>query len=152
MGKKKIVDESEVVRWFEEGRTYQWMIDEYKRKYNIDTVSSMWGNFRRRRGLDRRITRDDELIPWFVNLEHRWLYPLAMLRIEARRRDGKELPDSEKTRLKAWKEMLEEEGAVVHYDPDTEEGFFYVPRQEGDEDLIHNPKQKTTQRKNADNA
>lgn len=152
MGAKKIVDEAEVIRWFEEGKTYQWMIDEYKRKYGIDTVSSMWGNFRRRRGLDRRITRDDDLIPWFVKPEHRWLYPLAMLRIEARRRDDKKLPELEETRLKAWKEMLEQEQAVVHYDPDTEEGFFYVPRQEGDDDLIHQPKKKTTKRKNADNA
>lgn len=50
MGKRKIVDEGEVIRWFEEGWTYKEMIDEYKRKYNIETVSSMWGSFRRRRG------------------------------------------------------------------------------------------------------
>ncbi|MFE4451406.1 hypothetical protein [Streptomyces sp. NPDC056796] len=150
MGAKKIVDEDEVIRWFAQGKTYQWMIDEYKRKYGIDTVSSMWGNFRRRRNLSRRITRNDRLIPWFVKAEHRWLYPLAMLRIEARRRDGKKLPELEQTRLKAWKEMLEEENAVVHYDPETEEGFFYVPRQEGDDDLIHEPEEQTTQRPNAD--
>jgi hypothetical protein len=47
-------------------------------------------------------------------------------------------------------EMIKEEDAVVHYDPDTEEGFFYVPRQEGDDDLIHRPKAKTTPRPNAD--
>jgi hypothetical protein len=46
--------------------------------------------------------------------------------------------------------MIKEEGAVVHYDPDTEEGFFYVPRQEGDDDLIHRPPSKTTPRPNAD--
>lgn len=63
MGRRKIQDESEVIRWFEEGRTYQWMIEEYRRKYDIETVVSMWGNFRRRRGLDRRIVRDDDLIP-----------------------------------------------------------------------------------------
>jgi hypothetical protein len=150
MGKRKIQDEQEVIRWFEEGRTYAWMIDEYKRKYDIETVPSMWGNFRRRRGLDRRIVRDDELIPWFVKEEHRWAYPLSMLRAEARRRAGKELTETDEGRLANWLEMLKEEKAVVHYDPDTEEGFFYVPRQEGDDDLIHNPKQKTTPRPNAD--
>ncbi|MFJ3775211.1 hypothetical protein ACIPX0_26295 [Streptomyces sp. NPDC090075] len=147
----KIVNEQEVIRWFEEGKTYQWMIDEYKRKYGIDTVASMWGNFRRRRGLDRRITRDDELIPWEVKEEHRWKYPVAMLRIEARKRDKRELTENEEDRLASWKEMLKEEGAVVHYDPETEEGFFYVPRQKGDDDLIHKPAQKTTTRRNADN-
>ncbi|MEU5403702.1 hypothetical protein ABZ348_30925 [Streptomyces sp. NPDC005963] len=150
MAKRKIQDEGEVIRWFEEGRTYAWMIDEYKRKYGIDTVPSMWGNFRRRKGLVRRITRDDDLIPWFVKEEHRWLYPLAMLRFEARRRDGRGLSEAETARLASWKEMLAEEGAVVHYDPDTEEGFFYVPRQPGDDDLIHRPPEKTTRRKNAD--
>jgi hypothetical protein len=110
----------------------------------------MWGNFRRRRGLDRRIVRDDELIPWFVKEEHRWAYPLAMLRAEARRRAGKDLTETDQNRLKNWMEMIKEEDAVVHYDPDTEEGFFYVPRQEGDDDLIHRPKAKTTPRPNAD--
>ncbi|OIJ66033.1 hypothetical protein [Streptomyces mangrovisoli] len=150
MGKRKIVNESEVIRWFEEGKTYQWMIDEYKRKYDIETVSSMWGNFRRRRGLDRRIVRDDELIPWFVKEEHRWAYPLAMLRAEARRRAGKELTEADQNRLKNWMKMIQQENAVVHYEPDTEEGFFYVPRQAGDDDLIHRPKSKTTPRPNAD--
>ncbi|WMI33352.1 immunity repressor [Streptomyces phage Provolone] len=145
MGARKIVDEGEVVRWFEEGRTYAWMIEEYRRKYNIETVPSMWGNFRRRRGLQRRITRNDELIPWQVKPEHRWLYPIAMLRAEARRREkGDEaLSELEKTRLPSWLKMLKDENAVVHYDPDTEEGFFYIPRQEGDDDLIHKPKKVT---------
>ncbi|WP_420312536.1 hypothetical protein ACOB87_37875 [Streptomyces sp. YS-B37] len=150
MGARKIQNEQEVVRWFEEGRTYAWMIEEYKRKYGIDTVPSMWGNFRRRRGLDRRIVRDDELIPWFVKEEHRWAYPILMLRAEARRRAGKELTETDSARLASWMKMLKEEGAVVHYDPDTEEGFFYVPRQEGDDDLIHSPTEKTTFRPNAD--
>ncbi|MFF8845486.1 hypothetical protein ACF08N_22630 [Streptomyces sp. NPDC015127] len=150
MAKRKIQDEQEVIRWFEEGRTYQWMINEYKRKYNIDTVASMWGNFRRRRGLDRRITRDDDLIPWFVKPEHRWKYPVAMLRVEARLRDGQELTESDKARLDSWKEMLDEESAVVHYDPDTEDGFFYVPREPDDTDIIRRPEKKTTPRPNAD--
>lgn len=150
MGKRKIQDEAEVIRWFEEGRTYAWMIAEYKRKYGIDTVPSMWGNFRRRRGLDRRIVRDDDLIPWFVKEEHRWAYPLAMLRAEARRRAGKELTETDTSRLGNWLEMLEEENAVVHYDPDTDEGFFYIPREPKDDDIIRQPDQKTTPRPNAD--
>ncbi|AKY03713.1 transcriptional repressor [Streptomyces phage Lannister] len=150
MPARKIQNEQEVLRWFEEGRTYDWMVEEYKRKYNIETVPSLWGNFRRRRGLPRRIVRDDELIPWHIKEEHRWLYPLAMLRIEARNRAGAGLSELEQSRLKNWKAMLEEENAVVHYDPDTEEGFFYVPRQPGDDDIIHKPKRKTTPRPRAD--
>ncbi|MFJ6183780.1 hypothetical protein [Streptomyces sp. NPDC092295] len=143
MAQRKIQNEQEVIRWFEEGKTYEWMINEYKRKYGIDTVPSMWGNFRRRRGLDRRIARDDDLIPWGVKEEHRWLYPVVMLRVEGRRRQGFNVSEGDLARLESWKKMLEEEDAVVHYDPDTEEGFFYVPRQPGDDDIIHQPETKT---------
>ena len=150
MPARKIQDEGEVLRWFEEGRTYDWMVEEYKRKYNIETVPSLWGNFRRRRGLPRRIVRDDDLIPWLIKEEHRWLYPLAMLRVEARLRAGAKVSELELSRVTNWKQMLEDEGAVVHYDPDTEDGFFYIPRQAGDDDIIHKPPRKTTPRRRVD--
>jgi hypothetical protein len=146
----KIVDETEVIRWFEEGKTYAWMVEEYKRKYNIETVPSLWGNFRRRRGLARRITRNDDLIPWFVQEQHRWAYAVQMLRSEARRREGKELREMERLRLEAWLRGLERDQLVIHYDPDTEDGFFYVPREPGDDDIIRRPKKKTSQRLAAD--
>lgn len=146
MGASKIVNEQEVIRWFEEGLTYREMVDLYREKYNIETVPSMWSNFRRRRGLDGRIIRNDELIPWAVKPEHRWLYPVQMLRTEARRRAGVELSDSDRSRLESWMRTIEEEKVVVHYDGDTEEGFFYVPREESDEDIIRRPKIRTGRR------
>ncbi len=147
----KIQNESEVLQWFEEGRTYQYMIDVYREKYGIETVPSMWGNFRRRRGLTRRIQRNDDLIPWHVQEAHRWRHPVMMLRAEARRRAGKELRVREAQHLESWKRGLAERNAVVHYDPDTEQGFFYVPRREGvDGDLIREPRRKTTLRRAAD--
>lgn len=150
MGASKIVNEQEVIRWFEEGRTYAWMVDTYRTKYNIETVPSLWGNFRRRRGLHRRITRNDDLMPWHVKEEHRWAYPAAMLRVEARRRDGRELREQDESRLRSWLKMLADENVVVHYDPDTSEGFFYVPRDEADRDIIRQPRTKTTTRRAAD--
>ena len=151
MAVSKIQDEAEVIRWIEEGKTYQWISDEYKRKYNIVTVPSLWSNFRRRKGLERRIARNDDLIPWAVNPEHRWGYPLAMLRVEARKRAGMELREVDDVRLEAWKANLEESNAVVHYDPDTDEGWFYVPRRKGiDRDLMREPERKTTTRLNGD--
>jgi hypothetical protein len=147
----KIQDETEVKRWFEEGRTYAWMQAEYRRKYNIDTTLSMWGNFRRKHGLARRIQRDDELIPWAVQREHRWRYPVMMLRQEARRRAGFELTPEQIAKLDAWKRGLADQGAVVHYEPDTEDGWFYVPARPGiDTDLIRVPSKATTARRNAD--
>ncbi|WP_263729944.1 hypothetical protein [Cellulomonas sp. SG140] len=147
----KIVDEGEVIRWFNEGRTYAWMSQEYERKYNIQTVPSMWGNFRRRKGLTRRIVRDDNLIPWHVLEKHRWSYDLAVLRMEARKRAGATLSPDDERRLELWHQRLAEGDLVLHYDPDTEEGFFYVPRRKGvDLDVIREPERKTTQRRAAD--
>ncbi|MEU8621433.1 hypothetical protein [Streptomyces sp. NPDC048623] len=149
MAKKKIQNEEEVIQWFREGRSYQWMTDMYMEKYNIPMSSSSWGNFRYRKGLDRRIARDDDLIPWAMEEEHRQQYPVIMLRAEARRRAKLKLSDDKLKRLESWKEMLKERDAVVHYEPKLD-GFYYVPRQAGDGEFIRPPKAKTTKRRNAD--
>lgn len=148
MGASKIVDDDEVKRWFEEGKTYAWMIEEYKRKYNIETSTSMWGNYRARHGLNRRVAWDQDLIPWAIELRHRYSYPILMLRKEARRRAGFEATEEQNHQIDAWLAGMEESGAVLHYDPDTEEGWFYVPRREGiDKDIIREPRRKTGKRK-----
>jgi hypothetical protein len=146
--KSKIQDEDEVLGWFAEGRPYSWMVEEYERKYNIVTTPSLWANFRRRKGLSARIVRDDNLIPWEVRPEHRWAYPLALLRMEARRRSGVVLSQRDEDRLRHFTEQrLTPDDLVIHYDPDTEDGFFLIPRQPGDKDLVHEPIQKTTARR-----
>lgn len=151
MSATKIQDENEIIRWFEEGRTYAWMVDEYRRKYNIETVPSLWGNFRRRKGLPRRIARNDELIPWEVKREHRWDYPIMMLRYEARRREGFELTDESRELVDGWLRGMERDGTVLHYEPETEQGWFYVERRPGiDTDIIRVPERKTTARKRND--
>lgn len=150
MPASKIQNEQEVLQWFEEGRTYDWMCAEYKRKYNIEVVPSLWGNFRRRRGLVRRIARNDALIPWHVQEEHIGAYPLAMLRVESRLREGLPLRESDSSRLRAWKQMLSDGDMVVMYDPESVDGFYYVPKTPADVDLIREPKVKTTMRPRVD--
>lgn len=140
MANTKIQDEAEVKRWMEEGRTYAWMADQYREKYNIDTSPSMWAMTRRRLGIPMRIARDDKLIPWAVKPEHRWDYPVVMLRMVARQRQGFELTEAYQHDVAGWLRGLEEDNTVVHYDPDTDQGWFYVPRREGvDTDLIREP-------------
>ncbi|MGC4928089.1 hypothetical protein [Streptomyces sp. DT117] len=146
----KIRDEKEAEEWIIEGKPYAWIVAQYKKKYNVETSISMWANYRRRNGLPRRITRDDDLIPWHVEERHRWRYDLIMLRLEARRRDGAELSPRDAQRLDSWQASVKEAGAVVHYDPDTEAGFFWIPRAEDDTDIIRKPAQKTTKRRRAD--
>lgn len=147
----KIQDEAEVRRWFEEGRTYRWMVEEYDRKYGMKVSATMFSSFRARAGIPRRIPRNDNLIPWEVAEEHRFAYPLAMLRVESRRRGGFEVRAVDEERLAAFKRTLYADDLVVHYDPDTEQGWWLVPRRPGvDKDLIRQPARKTTRRRNAD--
>ncbi|WP_327292430.1 hypothetical protein [Streptomyces sp. NBC_01198] len=143
MPASKIQDKAEVLRWFEEDRPYSYMIEQYEQKYHITTTQTMWANFRTRNGIPRRIARNDELIPWFVREEHRWAYPITMLRQEARRREGLPLTDDYAGRLQSWLDILKEEDVVVHYDEETEEGWFYVPREETDTDIIRTPAKRT---------
>lgn len=149
MGARKIVNESEVIRWFEEGRTQRWMSEEYARKYNIQTSPTLFANFRTRRGLPRRIARDVDLIPWHVLAQHRNHYDVAMLRAEGRRRAGLPLAEGQAARLEAWLKKINEANVVIHYDPDTAQGFWQVPARKG-EDLIRRPKRLTTLRRSAD--
>ncbi|MET9622708.1 hypothetical protein ABZZ37_18330 [Streptomyces sp. NPDC006464] len=139
MPPRKIQDEGEVMRWFEEGRTYTWMQDEYRRKYDIETSIPMWSAFRRRRGIDRRNMRAADLLPWRMKDKHRHLYPAIMLRAEAKDRAGRPVPPREMGRLVAWRQMLKNDDLVVHYDADTDDGFFYVSRKAQDTDIIREP-------------
>lgn len=147
VAKTKIVNEQEVLRWFAEDRTYRWMVEEYRRKYGIETNPSMWGNFRHRRGLDRRTTQDDELIPWRLEDHHRYMYPALMLRIEGRRRQGKDIRREDLGRVKNWLAQLKDNALVVDYDPATPEGFALVPRLADDADIVRLPKHVTGKRR-----
>ncbi|MFD7738070.1 hypothetical protein [Kitasatospora sp. NPDC059800] len=138
--KSLVQDKEEAIRWLvEDERDYKWMVEKYKEKYNIVTTVSMWASFRHRNNLPRKISRDKELIPWEVKEEHRWAYPVVMLRFEGRLREGREISDYDKSRLASWKQMLEDDQLVVHYVPNTDDGFFYVPREARDEGLIRRP-------------
>lgn len=86
------------------------------------------------------VVRGDDLVPWDVRPEHRWAYPLGLLRSEARRRAGSPGSATDEERLALWKAGLSEQGTVVAYDPYSDEGFSYVPRRvDVDADLIREP-------------
>lgn len=143
----KVQDMKEALRWLEEGRTYDWIVQEYRRKYAIETTISMWAAIRRRHGIESRIVRDEALIPWAVSKEHRHAHAVSMLRAEARKRAGKTLTPTMADMLATWLRGLEADGTVVHYDPETTEGWWYVPRREGvDTDLVRVPDRATGRR------
>jgi hypothetical protein len=142
----KMQNESEFRRWYEQGRTYNWMVEEYARKYHIETTPTMFSNYRRRLGLPARSVSDTSLVPWSVRPEHRREQHYIMLTQEARRRAGKPLKGDKPERLESWQTKIAELGEkaggrlVVHYEPDLHPGFRLVPAREGiDNDLVRVP-------------
>jgi hypothetical protein len=144
----RLQDATEVKRWFEEGRTYAWMVEEYERKYNLQVTVSLFTHFRHRMGLPKRDVRDTSLVPWEVKREHRWSHPLAMLRAEARVRAGEPLAGRLNQKHASFMRKLEEQNLVVSYDPETPEGFHLVPREPGDEDIVRMPERGLLTKRN----
>lgn len=78
-----------------------------------------------------RPTYYDQL-PWTVRKEHRMHWDARMLRLVGRRAQGAEMSSDEARWLRDWEQKLFQADAVVHYEPDTEEGFHWVERGAGD--------------------
>jgi len=142
----KMQDEAEFKRWYEQGRTYNWMVEEYAKKYHLQVTPTMFSNYRIRLGLPARAVSDTSLVPWSVRPAHRREQHYIMLTQEARQRAGKPLKGDKPERLEAWKaklkELSERSGTrlVVHYEPDLQPGFRLVPAREGiDTGLVRVP-------------
>lgn len=133
----KIRDMEQVRRWFEDGWTMADMRRFYLENYHEETSPAMWTAIRRRLGYDSPIVHDPDLMPWSLAPEHRHLFPAKMLRAEARVRAGKETARARELQL--WKAKRQELGQVVYYDAKWPEGFYYVPREPGDGDLVARP-------------
>ena len=88
-----------------------------------------------------RVDSDKSGIPWSpIRPEHRQKYLARMLRAAARRDDGRGNAPVIDAQLDLFVKRMRELDAVVHYDPDTEEGFFRVPRREGiDKGWVRDP-------------
>lgn len=118
---------------------------------NLRRLSQAVGMARLRMGLSAaHRERHDDLLPWVVREEHRGKYAAKMLRLEGQRRSGSaRLAAQWERKLDAWLKKLEQDDTVVHYEPETEQGFWYVRRRYDtagnkiDTDLIRDPKIKT---------
>ena len=128
----------ELEKYLEKGMTQQQIADAWEEATNVRVSRSTIGMAIARYGLESPHPRPryENMLPWRVVAEHRMAYDARMLRAEGRRREGKSLTTKEKRLLTAWREQLDDSNAVIVYDPDTAEGFFWVPREEDDDDII----------------
>ena len=141
MTRSKIQSEDEVRRWYEEGRTSDWMADMYLEKYNIEISPRTFYSLASRRGWRPRLVRDPSLIPWKIRPEHRSMGIPVTLRALARQRAGKPVSEKHERMIAALLEDLEANNAVVHYDPElVPEPFVLIPREAQDGDsLVRQP-------------
>src|SRR5690606_34090819 len=135
---RKIADYEQMKRWLLEGHTHAKIAKMHEEKYGIAISRNTVAAFASRNNMPKRINSADDMIPWQIDERHQNSWAEKMLRAESRARKGMSVADSYGEHLSVWRANLREREAVVHYDPDTEQGFFYVPARPG-EDLIRDP-------------
>ena len=88
-----------------------------------------------------RAKKDESGIPWHpIKAEHRSRYLVRMLRAAARRSRGEKSAPVIEAQLDAFLAQTREHDFVIHYEPETQEGFFRVPRRPGiDTGLVRDP-------------
>jgi len=143
-GVKVLPDKETFQKWLEEDPrpTQQEMV---KRIYEMtgEVVTRQAISMALRRyGFKPLRNRWKELLPWRVREEHLHQYIPNQLRYESQRRAGIQLPSEETERtLKFWLREMDcwedpktgaRTGAVVHYEPDSIEGWWLVPREPQD--------------------
>lgn len=136
-----VPDKAQMEAYLKRKLTQQQIVDEWEKDSGVRVSRSAIGLAIERYGLKSATTRPrwERLIPWQVKPEHQQAKEVRLLRLEARRGQGLPLSDRDLKRLENWKRELAEANAVIHYHPDTDKGFFWVPREEGDGHLIREP-------------
>jgi hypothetical protein len=133
---------TELRRFLSRGLTQQQIVAEWERDSGHRVSRSTIAMAIARYGLNSAHPRPryEDTLPWIVKEEHTYHRDARMLRLEGRRRSGRKLTTKERRLLQAWRDQLDEAGAVVHYDPDTEQGFWWVYRDPTDgDDIVRRP-------------
>lgn len=166
-GVKVLPDKEVFQKWLEEDPppTQQQMVERIFEMTGQRVTRPAISMALRRYGFKPMKNRWSDLLPWRVREEHLHTYIPNQLRWEAARRAGwpNGKPKDEVIRtLDFWLKELdtwtnaegERTGAVVHYEPDSVDGWFYVPREPRDYDgipkgvqpLIRRPEDETAER------
>lgn len=125
--------------------THREIAEEVARRTGYEVTREAVSMALKRAGLQGNVRRYDDLIPWRVKDAHARHYALTMLRAEARRRRGLDMSEDLAHRLESWKQRLHSEQLVVYYEPESPDGFYYIPceprdvTQDGEQPLIRRP-------------
>ena len=141
--RRKLPSESIMAGWVENGMTHEEIAKRISEDIGEPVSRTSVSGALSRAGYTKRL-RYDDYIPWTpVSLKHNSAYQLTMLRIGARMHADHEsagkVTVGEKKRFNKWVKELQDKGLVVHYDYNTPDGFFYVPRRSQDTGLVRSP-------------
>jgi hypothetical protein len=133
------IDYSEAEQMLRAGATQQEVADHFG--VTQPAVNrAIWRGRIKNISYDRSQT-DETAIPWHpIRPEHRSRYLVRMLRAAARKDRGEKSAPVIEAQLDSFLRQARELDFVVHYDPETAEGFFRVPRRPGvDTWLVRDP-------------
>lgn len=136
--KEIVPDKATMRRYVEMGLTQQGIADRYEADTGVRCSRSAIGMALGRYNMttQRRRRRHQDLLPWPLPKKHRTLHDARMLRFEGQVRAGDPLRDKDMRIYRTWRRRLAAANAVVAYAPHTEDGFFWVPRQSSDLDIV----------------
>ena len=107
--------------------------------------SAVWKALQRAGYIEPQVTYRD-ILPWDVAEAHKATAVMERFRSIVKQRKGAELREEEERLLKRWLRDLDANDLVVAYHPSapansasTKGGFYYVPRQAGDDWIIRRP-------------
>ena len=136
--KRIIPSESILIGWAESGMTQEQMRQRIFEETGVLPGKSTVSAALSRAGLTHKV-RYDDFIPWpRIAVEHNQHYILNMLRVGARLSRNLPVKPADRRRYEKWRKDVDAKNASIHYDPETVDGFYYVPRPEGG-GLIYSP-------------
>lgn len=136
----KLPHVSELVRLHREGHTYKEIGAMFGASEN-----AVWKKLDAA-GLTAETPRHEDLVPWTLQSDHAYVYPVVMLRQLSRRLGGATLTPHYGKCVDAWVAQMNRDGLCVYYHPDVPPnaasprygGFAYLPRRQG-EGLVRLP-------------
>lgn len=133
-----------VLRWLAEGVTQMEIVSRLE-DMGIEATQSAISMLKMRHASGKaeevmRTRQRADLVPWRLRPEHRQLHAAKMLRAKSRLDRGETISAVQQRQLDTWLAGLEADNAVIHYDPETEQGFWRVEKREGvDTTIIRDP-------------
>lgn len=129
---RRVPDLDQLRAYLDQGLTHAEIAEAWLKdsgvKVSRSTVSMAIARYNLKGHSPRAHMRHSDLIPWQLDPSHVYKPEARLLRLEGRRKAGHELREDELRWLENWKKELSEADAVIHYDRDTDEGFFWVSK------------------------